>query len=501
MAKNPVSAWRRIPLCFVRRVWSVLRSYLLLSGLAINTLLILAVLYAIKSGPFWIADRVEQLGGLIERQNTHLGEFVKGYAQDIRGTNTPVLEHDLADAFRYVERPLPAGEKFGYGRVLKVGPQHELKLPSDAAKIAQDGDIVEIEPGTYTGDSTIWWKNDLVIRGNGGIAHINANGTRLQQNKAIWIITGDHVRVQNIEFSGAKSSDANGAGIRAEGDALQVVGCFFHDNESGVISSYVKPDATLSIEYSEFARNGHPNGAAHQLYIAGIAHFELRFNYIHHAVIGSSVKSRARDNRIMYNEIVDGAKGRGNYSIDLSEGGVAYIIGNVIQQGPLTENYHIIAFAPEDQSRPTQELFVVHNTIVNDRPGGVFVRNNTQAPAYVYDNLFIGTGDVMYGKAILVGNMVEWKSNWWHRDDDTLGGEPGSHANRYVESAGIVSRGNYDYHLRADSPAIDAAVALEQNEDQALTPEFEYVHPANGVKREMVRAPDVGAYEFHLPVH
>lgn len=499
MVKNTLSAWRRIPLRFIAWLWSLLRSYLLLSGLAINTLCVLAVIYAIKSGPFWIADRVEQLGGLIERQNTHLGEFVKGYAENIRGTDNTASGSDVRDAFHYVPRTIPLGDRFGYGRTLKVGPQHELKLPSDAAKVARDGDIVEIEPGFYAGDSTVWAANNLVIRGNGGIAHLDATGIRLVQDKAIWVITGDHVRVENMEFSGAKSSDANGAGIRAESADLYVVGCFFHDNESGLLSSYTKRDAILSVEYSEFARNGHSNGAAHQIYVANIARFNLRFSYFHDAFVGSNVKSRARDNRILYNEIVDGAKGSSNYSIDLSEGGVAYVIGNVIEQGPLTENYHVIAFAPENQAKPKHELFVVHNTIANDRRDGVFIWNNTPSPAYIYNNLLLGDGKIMRGTGILVGNMMERRSQWWQKDDDTFGGEVGSHGNKQVESAGIVSRSEYDYHLRADSPAINAGVNLEENEDQVLSPEYEYQHPSSGIKREITLQPDIGAFEFQPP--
>ena len=56
------------------------------------------------------------------------------------------------------------------------------------------------------------------------------------EGKAIWVIKGNNTRVANIEFSGAKVRDKNGAGIRQEGINLTVMGCYFHDNENGILA-------------------------------------------------------------------------------------------------------------------------------------------------------------------------------------------------------------------------------------------------------------------------
>lgn len=43
-----------------------------------------------------------------------------------------------------------------YARTIQVGPDHLYALPSEAARIVHDGDIVEIAPGDYTADATLW---------------------------------------------------------------------------------------------------------------------------------------------------------------------------------------------------------------------------------------------------------------------------------------------------------------------------------------------------------
>ena len=118
---------------------------------------------------------------------------------------------------------------------LEVGPGRALTRPSQAAAIAQDGDVVAIDAGTYTGDVATWRANGLTLRGVGGRAHLVANG-QSAQGKAIWVIQGNNTTVEAIEFSGAAVRDRNGAGIRQEGAGLTVRDCSFHDNENGILT-------------------------------------------------------------------------------------------------------------------------------------------------------------------------------------------------------------------------------------------------------------------------
>jgi hypothetical protein len=102
--------------------------------------------------------------------------------------------------------------------VLLVGPQRNLQAPSDAAAIAKDGDVVRIDPGDYV-DCAIWRASGLVLEAPDGAAHVR---DRACGEKAIWVIAGDDVTVDNITFSDARVPDQNGAGIRAEGRNLTI---------------------------------------------------------------------------------------------------------------------------------------------------------------------------------------------------------------------------------------------------------------------------------------
>jgi len=71
--------------------------------------------------------------------------------------------------------------------LLRVGPERELAQPSDAARRARDGDIIEIDAGVYAGDAAVWRQHNLTIRGSRGRAHLRADGAHAE-SKAIWVI-------------------------------------------------------------------------------------------------------------------------------------------------------------------------------------------------------------------------------------------------------------------------------------------------------------------------
>jgi hypothetical protein len=362
--------------------------------------------------------------------------------------------------------------------MLRVGPERTLSAPSAAAKTARDGDVIEIEAGVYDGDVAVWIQNNLTIRGIGDRAHFRVRG-RLAEDKGIWVVKGRNVTIENVEFSGARGPHRNGSGIRGEGVGLTLRDCYFHDNDTGVLAGG-GPQSDILVERSEFGANGRVDGHSHNIYIGSAKTFTFRSSYSHHAMIGHGVKSRAAINYILYSRIMDEVIGASSYAIDLCEGGLSYLIGNVLQKGPRAENRTMVAYGAEGLRHSANQLYVVNNTMVNDRPkdhaltrllrGAAFVRV-WGAPARVrlVNNLFVGPGRILRGR-----------------------GEQ-SH-NLQCNEPGFVSREQFDYHLRDASPAIGAGTNPGGVNGFSLTPVAQYRHRAQEEPRPDREGLDVGAY-------
>jgi Right handed beta helix region len=349
-----------------------------------------------------------------------------------------------------------------HGAVLYVGPGMPYDTPSKVALVAIDGDTIEIEAADYSGDVAVWTQNNLVIRGVGGRPHIRA-ANESAEGKAIWVIKGNDTVVENIEFSGARVADRNGAGIRLEGTNLTVRNCYFHHNENGILTGADAASEVL-VEYSEFSNNGYGDGYSHNMYIGRIARFSLRFSYSHHARTGHQVKSRAAENYIMFNRLMDEVSGTSSYLIDLPNPGSAYVVGNELQQGPSAENWAML--------HVSQKLHLINNTFVNDRGNGQFVRFDGETEnSLLQNNIFAGQGLLETHGAKLISNVV-------------------------AKNAGLVSRVGLDYRLTQSSPAVDAGSPLDE-EFTRVAPVSEYVHPARGEKRRSRGRIDAGAHEYH----
>lgn len=357
-------------------------------------------------------------------------------------------------------------------KILQVGWGKEFLLPSIAAKFARDGDIIEIDAGVYEKDAATWKQNNLVIRAIGGRAHLKAAGAHAE-GKAIWVIKGNDITIENIEFSGAKVPDGNGAGIRIEGTNLTIRNCYFHDNENGILGGS-NPNSDILIEFSEFARNGGGTGQTHNIYIGAVRSFTLRHSYSHHARVGHNVKSRALQNDILYNRIMDEELGTSSYAIDLPNGGLSFIIGNEIQQGQNTENSTIVSYGAEGLKNPDNALYFVNNTVVNDRERGgrfLFTKPGT-TEVRILNNIFVGKAQIESGSPQMANNIFDASGN------------------------GLMDRGRFNYHLRKGAKAIDAGAEPGMARNFPLTPEFEYQHPLKHTPRTRQGMMDAGAHEF-----
>jgi hypothetical protein len=356
-----------------------------------------------------------------------------------------------------------------------VGPGHPYAKPCQAIAAARPGDVVQIDAagnGTYDGDVCASGVARLTIEGINGRAHVDAAG-RSSGGKAIWVLSGAGMVVRNVELSGAKVPDRNGAAIRLEGGDLTLDGVFFHDDEDGILVAN-DPAIDLTIERSQFARNGAGDGQSHNIYVGAIHRFTMRSSWSHDAKVGHLVKSRAAINDIMFNRLT-GERGSSSYELDLPNGGRSHVVGNLIEQGPATENATMLAYGEEGATDPGARLTIVANTFVNDRHGpatAIGVGAGVRAPAVVANNIAVdATTFVSQAAAQLRGNC--------------LAADP-----RFAD------RARFDYRLAAGSPCRDAGVA----DPAGGLPAQQYRYDVGLAPRAVSGgAPDAGAFESAGP--
>ena len=359
-----------------------------------------------------------------------------------------------------------------FSTVFEVGSGKMFDSPAKVINLVKDGDTVLIDDGLYQEEGT-WTKNNLLIRGVSKFVHMQAPAV-ISNEKAIWVIAGNDNRIENIEFSGAKVPDKNGAGIRFEGTNLTVSHCYFHNCEDGILTGK-NTSSTITIEYTEFAYCGYGDGYSHNLYIGNNGKLIFRFNYSHHAKSGHCLKSRANENYIYYNRIMDENDGNSSYLINLPNGGKSYIFANSLMQGPLAENRVMIDYGSEGYSNPENNLYVFNNTLINKRNPGNYIRTASGLKlVQIINNIFAGFSAVA---SDAIPSFADTSNNF--RSEN-------------ISSLFLLDEPNFDYHLTANSPVIDKGLSLG-NEAMLFS---EYKHKCDSAYIEFDNITDIGAYQY-----
>ena len=367
---------------------------------------------------------------------------------------------------------------------LKVGAGKTYAKPCDAVAAAQANDIIEIDPGTYTDTCSIN-KAGLTLRGVNGRPKIDLTGGTPSGQKGIYVIDADGVTLENLELTGAQISTGageNGAGIRIEATNLTVRGCYIHDNQDGILGAPLQPGGTLLIESSEFAHNGmgngcdDGNGCTHNLYIGpNFDKVTFQYNYSHSLATdtpdkGHLFKSRAQSNYVLYNRFT-GEGDSDSYEIEFPQGGLAVVVGNMVEKPSSSGNGNLVAYGLEGLKNADSRIFVVNNTLVNDKSGGTFINVAGGATLTAHNNLLVGMGTASSTGALPADNVATM-------------------APLFVNQMG------FDYHLTMGSPAIDKGVNPGSADAFALKPTEEYVHPVQHVARLDDGTLDAGAFEL-----
>jgi len=366
-------------------------------------------------------------------------------------------------------------------RAWPVAPGESLP---QAVQQAADGDVIELLAGEHRGQSAVILQRSLTLRGVGGPVVMHADGQHAE-GKALLVIRNGDVRIEGLEFRGARVLDANGAGIRFERGRLVVQRCGFFDNQMGLLSGN-HPDAELQVLDCRFgAAPANLQSLAHLLYVGHIARLTVQGSRFSGGHRGHLLKSRARENHVLYNHLVDGPRGQASYELEFPNGGFARVVGNVLSQGRATRNLTMLAFGAEGMggtavpvggpagsaevgnlvgSGRSQILLLAHNTWINHSPEPArFVRLHRLGlgqPLRVLaqNNLFIGAG----------GADLAWR-------DETLG----NHALELAADAGYEMAAADETGL-AGLPAFlrGKAVPAAQEQGWLLRPTGQFAAPA-----------------------
>jgi hypothetical protein len=262
-------------------------------------------------------------------------------------------------------------------RILLVGPGETLARPSDAARVAQDGDEVRIAPGTYY-DCAIWHASRLTIEGIGPgvvLSDLACAG------KASFVIGGDDVVVRGITFTRIRVADNNGAGIRAEGGSLTVEDCAFINNQAGILTAS-RPGAVLRVRHSRFEDIGACVGGrcTAALMVGGLAGLEVVDSRFTAPRAGLAISSDAMRVTLRGNQIAGG----GGRLVQVAVRGKVVLEGNTLSQDAPGE---AVLLTGDDG-----QVTVRGNTYLHQGGGGTLLLNWSGAEPEMQANV-VAAGD------------------------------------------------------------------------------------------------------------
>jgi MYXO-CTERM domain-containing protein len=391
-----------------------------------------------------------------------------------------------------------------------------------AAVTLAPGDVIEVEPGTYTDACQLTASGTaqapIVLRGMAGMPRpvFDATGLDLsgsgQVPRAIFQFNGaSYWQVQHLELEHAANASNNGSGFRLTAGAHDVTfdDMSIHDNQDGAQSD---GPSVIMIENSDIYANGANDGQSHNLYLQGDV-VRLIGNHIHDSRGGQNIKLRTRYVELIGNYV----ENAGNYEVDLIQGPYtsmpdanAVLIGNVFVRATSADNNsQTILFGTDNPNDTTPSrngaLYAIGNTFVlRNASNQLFhVLTSTPAPAathvYLFDNIIHATvaGTQLTSDATTAG-YVSGSTNFITTG---IGGVPAS-VTQTISGAdpGFAAAG--DYHLAAGSPAIDTGMAHPMYADGSGamvdgTPMVESTPPIGTEPRYVVGAAlDLGAFEY-----
>jgi len=385
-----------------------------------------------------------------------------------------------------------------------VGPTQTYTLPSQVKPLVADGDTINIDGGVYSNDVVKWTKKNLKFFGLGtGLNRtILQNTGDISNGKGIWVFElpgiSDNAYIENIVFDGAQVSDGNGgngAGIRYQSKDLTVINCKFINCQNGILEGNGSvTNSNVTLEENEFSNNGYAGtdnsyfGYEHNIYIsASVDSLWVKNNYFHDPRgQANSIKTRAQRSWIL-NNYIDEAAGYGSWELNIAQGGLCIIMGNVIIQGASGANHGICNI--DAATNPINEIYFINNTVINKFQGNVYFFRN-----------FATSGITTFKFRNNVFASIQGASNTWFTGApsviDTLN-------NRYINdynTLGFINPSAGDYNLTSSATALinQGSNAGSASNGYSLTPLFMYdIFTSPLTPRSVIGGTiDIGAYEY-----
>ncbi|HEU0097800.1 MAG TPA: right-handed parallel beta-helix repeat-containing protein [Allosphingosinicella sp.] len=263
-------------------------------------------------------------------------------------------------------------------------------LQQAMAAIGSGRGTIRIAPGRY---------GDCAVQESGRIALVaEERGTAIFdggacEGKATLVLRGRSASVDGLVFVNVRVADGNGAGIRLEQGDLEVAYTRFADGQCGILTNN-DPAGSIVIDHSTFSGLGKdPDGSgAHALYVGGYGRLRVTSSRFERGTGGHYLKTRSPRIEVLNSSFDDSLGRRTNYLVDLSNGAVGRIAGNVFVNGLGKENHTtMITVAPEGAS---------------NRSAGLVIENNdvSVVPGFKWHTAFVGDWS---GEALTVrGNRV-----------------------------------------------------------------------------------------------
>jgi hypothetical protein len=413
-------------------------------------------------------------------------------------------------AFPFMLMPIAAG-----ATTYSVGASRVYSSPCVlvASVSLGAGDIVEVDPGTYTDacelDASGTVLAPITLRGlPGPMPVFDATGVDLSGvgsiPRAIFQFTGGSFWVvQHLELENASNTSANGAAFRVTGGAHDILieDVSIHDCQDGLMSDGV---ATVTVQASDIFHNGAGDGFSHNFYMQGDS-TTLIGNHIHDSNGGQNVKLRSRYAAVLFNRI----ENAGNYELDLIQGPLtsdananAVLIGNVIVRPATSGNdSQVILFGTDDTTQLARNgsLYAVNNTIVlQNSKNRLFhaVQPVSGSQIFFENNIVVATttGTALVADAT-TGGVLTGAHNWFSADIALSGT-----LTQTLSGADPGFASTTDYHLVASSPAVgqgalDAAYEDGTGTAQSAIPTEEFLAPEGTTPRPNATGLDLGAFE------